>query len=134
MFTAYFDDSGTDPNCDIAIAACYISTKRGWDEFTKAWDDARCEEGFDYFHMAEFVAPRDHGHKPWCDWDDEKKWHVYRRLATIINNHKRIGIAAAVPKQIWDSTPAHIHQHYGREHYTFAVRMCMNRIRLWRVR
>ena len=52
MFTAYFDDSGTDGNSDIAIAACYISAKRGWDEFVEAWDHARREEGFDVFHMA----------------------------------------------------------------------------------
>ena len=35
MFTAYFDDSGTDRNSEIAIAACYVSTKRGWDDFVK---------------------------------------------------------------------------------------------------
>ena len=67
MFTAYFDDSGTDGNSDIAIAACYVSTKRGWDDFVEAWDRVRYEEGFDVFHMAEFVAKREMGHKPWCD-------------------------------------------------------------------
>ncbi|HEX6505324.1 MAG TPA: DUF3800 domain-containing protein [Terriglobales bacterium] len=131
MFTAYFDDSGTDLNSDIAIAACYVSGNRGWDEFVKAWDDARWEEGFDCFHMAEFAAPREHSHEP---WDDDKKRHVYARLARIINENKRIGTAVAVPKEIWNSTPEHILQHYGRQHYTFAVRMCMNRIRDWRAR
>lgn len=134
MFEAYFDDSGTDENSDIAIAACYISTKRGWDDFVKAWDDARWEEGFDIFHMAEFVAPREHGHKPFCEWDDEKKKHVFARLAKIINENKWIGVASAVPKRIWDNTPERIRQQYGREHYTFAVRMCMMRIVDWRAK
>ena len=132
MFTAYFDDSGTDGNSDIAVAACYISAKRGWEDFVEAWDNARWEEGFDSFHMAEFVAPKDQGHKPWCDWSDEKKNHVYARLAKITNENKRIGIAVAVPKAVWDRTPDYIRGHYGRQHYTFAVRMCMNRIVRWR--
>jgi len=132
MFTAYFDDSGTDRNSDIAVAACYVSAKGGWDEFVEAWDAARWEEGFDCFHMSDFMAPPAQGKKPWCDWNNDKKSHVYNRLAKIINQHKRIGIAVAVPKQIWDNTPDHIRAHYGREHYTFAVRMCMNRIIRWR--
>ena len=132
MFTAYFDDSGTDGNSDIAVAACYISAKRGWDEFVEAWDHVRWEEGFDCFHMAEFVAPKEQGHKPWCDWSDDKKKRVYNRLAKIVNENKRVGIAVAVPKAVWDNTPEPIRGHYGRQHYTFAVRMCLNRIVRWR--
>jgi uncharacterized protein DUF3800 len=134
MFTAYFDDSGTDGNSDIAVAACYISTNRGWDEFVNEWDRVRWEEGFGTtaFHMAEFVAPPSQGHEPWCNWDKPKKDHVYGRLATVINVNKRVGIAVAVPKTVWDRTPDHIRGHYGRQHYTFAVRMCMNRIVRWR--
>jgi len=134
MFTAFFDDSGTDRNSDIAIAACYISTNRGWEDFVKGWDDARWEEGFEVFHMAEFTAPRKQNHKPFCDWDNLKKEHVYERLANIINQNKRVGIASAIPKKIWNCTPEKIKQHYGREHYTFAVRMCMMRILDWRVK
>jgi hypothetical protein len=132
MFTAYFDDSGTDNNSEIAIAACYISTKRGWDDFVKAWDFARCEEGFDAFHMAHFVAKRDQQHEPFCHWDNAKKSHVYGRLSKIVNENKRVGIASAVPKDVWDRTPERIRQHFGREHYTYAVRMCMMRIAEWR--
>ena len=132
MFTAYFDDSGTDANSDIALAACYISAKRGWGEFVEAWDTARWEEGFDSFHMSDFMSPPTQGKKPWCDWDKEKKSHVYNRLAKITNENKRIGIALAVPKAVWDRTPNYIRGHYGQQHYTFAVRVCMNRIVRWR--
>ncbi len=134
MFTAYFDDSGTDGNSDIAVAACYISTKRGWDDFVEAWDRARWEEGFDAFHMAHFIAKSEMGHKPFCDWGNTKKDHVYQRLAKIINENKRIGVAVAVPKDVWDQTPERIRRHYGREHYTFAVRMCITQIVQWRKR
>lgn len=132
MFTAYFDDSGTDRNSDIAIAACYISTKRGWDEFVEAWDRARWEEHFDYFHMSDFLAPPGQKKGPWCYWDNAKKDCVYARLANIINRNKRIGIAVAIPKAEWDEAPEWLRAHYGYQHYTFAVRMCMTAIGKWR--
>lgn len=132
MYEAYFDDSGTNSQSDIAIAACYVSTESSWRRFVKEWDAARYEEGFDVFHMAEFVAPRSQNHKPWCDWDNSKKDRVYGRLATIINDNKRIGIAAAVPKAVYDKVPQRIREHYGLEHYTFAVRMCLMKISEWR--
>jgi hypothetical protein len=132
MFTAYFDDSGTDGNSDVAVAACYVSTKRGWDDFVSAWDAARWEEGFESFHMSDFVAPRGQGKRPWCEWDNPHKDRVYTRLGKIINRNKRIGIAVAVPKMLWDDVPEWIKAHYGRQHYTFAVRMCMTAIRKWR--
>ncbi len=132
VYETYFDDSGTNAQSDIAIAACYVSTESGWRNFVKEWDRARDEEGFDVFHMAEFIAPREQGHKPWCDWDNPRKDRVYTRLATIINENKRIGLAAAVPKAVYNKVPERIREHYGQEHYTFAVRMCLMGIANWR--
>jgi hypothetical protein len=132
MFTAYFDDSGTDGNSDIAVAACYVSTKRGWDDFVTEWDRARWEERFDSFHMCDFVAPPGQRNEPWCDWDNTHKARVYTRLGKIINRNKRLGIAVAIPKVLWNRVPDWIRGHYGHQHYTFAVRMCMNAIRKWR--
>jgi hypothetical protein len=132
MFEVYFDDSGTDSSSEIAIAACYVSTKRGWDEFTREWDCARNQEGFDEFHMAHFLAPRNQAHKPYCDWDNTKKDHVYARLAKIINENKRIGIACAVPKQLYDDlVPERMRRHHGG-HYPFAVWECIIKLERWR--
>jgi hypothetical protein len=61
MYEAYFDDSGSNAQSEIAIAACYVSTRRSWVEFVNEWDLARHQEGFDTFHMAEFVAPGEQG-------------------------------------------------------------------------
>jgi hypothetical protein len=82
--------------------------------------------------MAEFVASPDQEHEPFCRWDNTKKERVYRRLATIINENKRIGIACAVPKKFYDQCSDYIHEHYGKEHYTFAIRMLLNQILTWR--
>jgi hypothetical protein len=131
-YEAYFDDSGTDGRSRIAVAACYVSTVTGWNAFTEAWDAIRREEGFDVFHMAEFVAPREQGHKPFCDWENDKKQRVYSRVARAINENKRVGIACAVPKGVYDRCSDYIHEHYGREHYTFAVNMILNQIVVWR--
>jgi len=132
VYETYFDDSGTSAQSAIAIAACYVSTEPGWKRFVSSWDTIRLEEGFDVFHMAEFVAPRAQGHKPWCDWDNAKKERVYARLAAAINDNKRIGIGAAIPKEVYNKVPNRIREHYGFEHYTFAVRMCLMKVAEWR--
>ncbi len=133
MWRVFFDDSGTDGRSEIAVAACYISTQQGWDKFVKEWDRAREEEGFEAFHMAEFVAPREHRHDPWCNWDNDKKERVYNRLARVINANKWIGIASAVPKSAYDTVvPERIRIHHGKQHYTLAVRQCLMQIAKWR--
>jgi hypothetical protein len=134
VYETYLDDSGTNAQSEIAIAAAYVSTEPGWRKFCREWDEARLSEGFDFFHMAEFVAPREQGHKPWCDWDNSKKDRVYERLARIINENKRIGVGVAIPKKLYDSVPQRIRDHYGNEHYTFAVRMCIMQIAEWRAK
>jgi len=131
-FEVYFDDSGTHAESPIAIAACYVSVKRGWDDFVKAWDDVRYTEGFDVFHMADFAARE----KPFDGWDQDKRQRVYRRLAAIINENKRAGFAMAVPRDVYDRLvspqPEWLRNRFGRFHYTFAVRCVMGEIANWR--
>jgi hypothetical protein len=138
MFEVYFDDSGTDPHSTIAIAACYISTKRSWDEFVRAWDEARRDEGFECFHMVDFAAYHDKTKKPFCDWEIEKRQRVYKRLATIINENKRVGLGIAIPKDTYDrlvpNLPDWLRWRMGKFHYTFAVRILMGLIKDWRFR
>jgi hypothetical protein len=133
MFEVYLDDSGTDSTSDIAIAACYISTKGQWDEFVKEWDSVRIGEGFDAFHMVDFAASHDPTKKPFCDWKFDKRERVYNNLARIINDRKRIGIASAVPKKAYEEfVPERHRRRHGFFHYTFAVRSVLMRIRDWR--
>jgi hypothetical protein len=132
MYETYVDDSGTSAQSDIAIAACYVSTESGWRRFVGDWDTVRIDEGFDTFHMVEFVAKREYGYEPWCHWNNTKKDRVFLRLARIINDHTRIAVGVALPKKIYDAVPQRIRDHYGNEHYTFAVRMCMMEIYWWR--
>jgi hypothetical protein len=132
-FELYCDDSGTDGNSPIAVAACYIASKDQWDQFVRNWDDVLHDEEFAYMHMAEFVAKPDAGHKPFCYWDNTKKDRVYRKLASIINTRVRKGFGIAIPKAAFDSAaPKHFRDHYAKDHYTYAVMCCIGMIADWR--
>jgi len=138
LFEAYFDDSGTHRSSDLAIAVCYVSTQRAWNEFAREWDQIREEEGFDFFHMVDFASPAEYRKRPYCDWTKEKKQRVYARLAQAINIHKRVGIGIAIPKAMFDSVvptlPDLVQKQCGRFHYTFAVKSLMVMMIRWRQR
>ncbi|MGA8539803.1 MAG: DUF3800 domain-containing protein [Terriglobales bacterium] len=128
----YFDDSGTDGGTPVAVAACYVAQKSQWDEFVRNWDEVMAAEGFDMFHMAEFVAKPEMKHEPFCHWDNPKKDRVYARLASIINTRVRKGFAVAVPKQPFDEYIFDEFREYAQNHYVWAVKSLMGFIDNWR--
>lgn len=136
MYEMYADDSGTDSSSPLAIAACYISTKRSWSQFAEEWDRVGQSEGFTVFHMKEFSARREFGIKPFCDWDNDQRKRIYQRLARIINDHKRVGFGIAVPKNVFDrivpTLPEPVRTKCGTHHYTFAVKVLLTLIADWR--
>jgi hypothetical protein len=132
-FEVYFDDSGTDGGTPVAVAACYVAAKEQWDEFTRNWNEVSEKEGFDCFHMADFVAKPESGHKPFCDWDVEKKTRVYNKLASIINTRVRKGFALAVPKNAFDMYVfPEFKEQYAADHYTWAVKAALGVLERWR--
>jgi Protein of unknown function (DUF3800) len=134
-FESYCDDSGTDGNSEIAVGACYVSSKAQWDEFVRNWDDVGRDEGFDFFHMAEYVAKRDAGHEPFCHWDNAKKDRVYARLASIINTRVRKGFGIAVPKEPYDRVaPKWFKDRFASDHYTYAVHCCISLLGKWKAK
>lgn len=132
-FEVYCDDSGTDANTPVAVAACYISSKEQWDHFARNWDEVREREEFDVFHMCEFMAKPEAGHKPFCDWDRTKKDRVYRKLASIINTRINRGFAIAVPKAPFDRFVfQEFKDGFAADHYTWAIRTMLDMISDWR--
>jgi hypothetical protein len=132
-FEVYFDDSGTDGNSPVAVAACYVASKDQWEQFARNWDDVCHTEGFDHFHMSHFVAKPEAGHKPFCEWDKTKKVRVYRRLANIINTRVRKPFAIAVPKIAFDPYVfPEFREHYAADHYTWAVKATLGLLENWR--
>jgi Protein of unknown function (DUF3800) len=132
-FEVYFDDSGTDGTNEIAVAACYVSSRDQWDHFNRNWKEILDDEHFDHFHMAHFAAKSDAGHKPFCTWDDDKKKRVYRRLASTINIRVRHGFAIAVPKKSFDTyAPQEFKEQYAGNHYVWAVKSVFGLLEEWR--
>ena len=129
----YFDDSGSDKTSPIAVAACYIAKKTQWDEFIRNWDEVRAVEEFDFFHMSHFVAKPDQGHKPFCDWNKEKKDRVYRKLAGTINLRIKQGLAVTVPKESFDQlADEEFKKDFAHDHYSWAVTTLLAYIEQWR--
>jgi hypothetical protein len=130
----YFDDSGTDGNSPVAVAACYVASKNQWDEFARNWDDVCQKEEFDHFHMAHFVAKPEAGHKPFCDWDKTKKDRVYKKLVSIINTRIKKPFAIAVPKIAFDPYVfPEFKEQYAADHYTWAVKATLGLLANWRL-
>jgi hypothetical protein len=137
MYEMYTDDSGTHAEHPLAIAACYISTKRGWRQFVDGFDSIRISEGFDEFHMADFVAKQEFGIKPYCEWDGTKRERVYRRIVKVVNDNKRVGLGIGVPKEVFDKVvptlPEPLRKKCGTNHYAFAVKVLMTMVAKWRL-
>jgi len=138
MYELYIDDSGTHGDAPMAIAACYISTKRGWDNFVREYDNIRTTEHFDCFHMTDFAASPEKKMEPFCDWDGTKRKRVYQRIAKTINDNKRIGLGVAFPKELFDKVvpelPEPLKTNYGKNHFAFAFKVLLTLIAIWRVK
>lgn len=131
-FETYWDDSGTHDSSPIAVAACYVATREQWEWFVRDWDDARRDEGFDVFHMADFMALPEYKKEPFCRWDEAKKNRVYSRLATIINTRVRMGFAFAVPTRAFEQfAPGHVKREMTSDAFIFAVQSVLSLVSEW---
>lgn len=126
--TVYFDDSGTHPEANTAIAAAYLSTAEMWRRFEDDWRAVADAEKFKTFHMADFAA----GQKDFVGWSDDKRKRVLRKLCALINIRIRTGFVAAIKKKDYDELIVGDFREYcGKYHYTFGLRSCANGIGQW---
>lgn len=137
-FQTYWDSSDATPSDDnlpafpMVIAACYVSTKTQWDEFNRNWKKALDQEGLSFFHMTDFMASRERGVKPYCDWDQPKRDRFYYRLANIIRTRIRAGFVFGLPTESFDlHTPEHFKRDLGKRPFTFAVRSVLDLLSQW---
>jgi hypothetical protein len=132
-YEVYFDDSGTHEESPVAVAACYIATKQQWDEFCRNWKELTEEEGFDYFHMTDFMLNPEKKRKPYCDWDDSKKWRVYWWATALIRIRAQHGFALTITKKDYDEcVPDDMRKFYGKDHYVWAIKAVTGQIAEWR--
>jgi hypothetical protein len=98
------------------------------------WDEINAKENFGVFHMADFVAKRKQFALP--EWqDDHKRKRTISKLINVITTRATLGIAAAVVKSAYDEVvPSDIRPRLGKNHYTFAIRMCVAFVEKWRAK
>lgn len=130
VFTVYFDDSGTHSESETAVAACLVASDKAWESLTLDWGDVCVEEGFEHFHMTDFIGR----HKlPYSAWDDEKRDRVYRKLAALIGKYIERGYSVTVQKSAFVTIAPETRAVIGDKPYTLAVRTCIGNMRKWRV-
>lgn len=151
--TVYIDDSGTNPEARIVVAAFCVSTARKWRKFDAAWRAASSEFGFEHFHMTEFAACRknewcrdcrsgktsevDH---PWREWSNTKRSKALTELVRIICKYTEYGKAIALTKEEVQkniiNSPARqtLPEIVGEREFTFAVQVCGGELALYRKR
>jgi hypothetical protein len=129
--TAYIDDSGTDPNQQVAIATALVVPSGRIRLLEREWNSVKEKEGFSEFHMSEFSARNP---KSGFCWDVDKHDRVYRRVREIIRKYGVRTISFAVYKKDYDeAVPSELRQHSGQFHYSWAVRHLLGFLLRWRI-
>jgi len=133
VLAIYFDDSGTSPTNNIAVAAGRVARLANWIYFDHQWEKARKIQGdeFSCMHMAEFVngAKR----SEFEGWSLSKKLRIAKRLRSIIKKSAIKGFALGVVKKEYDEVVPEGLRFQGFEnHYTYAIRRVLGMINDWR--
>jgi hypothetical protein len=132
MFSAYIDDSGTDPNQRAAIATAFVIPTTQIIPLEREWDKLKNKYGFSDFHTSEMVA-RNYK-SDFADWDEAKQRRVFRRVREISKKYsiRSAAVSFAVNKADYDNVvPLEYRDRLGG-HYTWAVRHVMNFLEAWK--
>lgn len=132
MFTAYIDDSGSDPSQHVANATALIVPGRRMLALERQWEAFKKKEHFTDFHTSVFVARNPH--TEFSGWDDNKQKRVFLRVRRII---KKFGVKVysfTVHKKDYDDVvPADLRKYIGQYHYSWAIRQAIAHLVAWRV-
>ena len=130
MFTVHIDDSGTDPNQQVAIATAMIIPAARIIALDNEWQTFKAREEFPDFHTSACLA-----HNPktcFANWSDEKTCRVVKRVREI---GKKFGVqvmSLAVKKADYDELVSdQMKEFSGRYHYTWAIRNMIDLLNKW---
>jgi hypothetical protein len=150
-YTVYFDDSGTDKQARIVVAAYCTSTVSKWQKFETSWKAVAKEAGFEQFHMTEFAGCRPEEwcrdcrngkttakNHPWREWSQTKRKEVLLKLARTICKYVDHGSGIAFTKEdieqyVIQSPLRRTHMNsVGDLPFTFAAQTCGGELAKWR--
>jgi hypothetical protein len=77
MFTAYIDDSGSDPRAAVANATALIIPAKRIVALEREWNTLKTKWGFSCFHMAEFAARNGDDEPQFAKWNDYQHKRVF---------------------------------------------------------
>lgn len=131
--TAHFDDSGTHGDSHTIVVAGFVSLPVQWRRFTREWNKAKSEYGFQVFRFAEFLANAEGS-----EFEDKKKWSdrykaiVLRSLREIAFRHSIQAFSASVGRADYEEiVVGHLRERFGSP-FTWVVRSVMGFIEKWR--
>jgi hypothetical protein len=133
MFTAYIDDSGTDPNQHVAMATALIIPANQLIPMETEWRSLTEREGFRSLHISEMVFKNQYSE--FADWDDKKQARVFRRVREISRKYSTLlgAVSFAVKKSDYDDIVPHVYREGAGNHYTWAVRHLLMFLDKWRL-
>jgi Protein of unknown function (DUF3800) len=129
MFRVYIDDSGTDPNQQVAIASALIVPAARIPALDKEWTTLTEKEGFTDFHMSVCVARN--AKSQFADWDNEKQLRVISRVRQLGKKFGLKGITLGVKKSDYDELVLPRLEYADKYHYTFVIRNMLDLIDRW---
>jgi len=132
MFTAYIDDSGSDPSQHIANATALVIPGSNILAMEREWDKLKNREGFTDFHTSVFIArnPR----SEFGNWSKSKQKRVLLRVRQTIKKYGAKIFSFTVNKRDYDEVvPAEFRNYAGKYHYTWAIRHVVAMLAAWRI-
>jgi hypothetical protein len=129
MFMVFIDDSGTDPNQQVAIASVLIVPAARIAALNREWKTLTEKEGFTSFHMSECAARNEESE--FAAWDATKQKRVISRVRQLGKKFGLKGFSLAVKKLDYDEVVSGILEYADRYHYTWAIRSMIDLLDKW---
>ncbi len=74
MFTAYFDESGSDDTSALVVAG-FVSTAEQWLRFDQDWKEILDRHGVSFFHMTDYAHSRGE-FESWKGQEEKRNWFM----------------------------------------------------------
>jgi len=129
MYMVFIDDSGTDPNQQVAIASVLIVPTARIATLNREWKTLSEKEGFTSFHMSECAARNEKSE--FAAWDATKQKRVISRVRQLGKKFGLKGFSLAVKKLDYDEVVSGILEYADRYHYTWAIRSMIDLLDKW---
>jgi len=139
LFTAYFDDSGSDSANPALVLAGFVAPVDGWSNFTADWDavldkppgplPARMA-----FHAKQFDDGR-RGHGPYGGWSEDQRREYLGSLLAAIGRHALKSFAVILQKDaLGEVTQNAEDKAFFGSPYGVCSFLCLQRVCGWRDR